>query len=142
MSPCVTTGRDANAGGAPYASVSFGPLLFALPIADTKDANTPDPAAKWQFALDAQGDKPDAGITVKRGPMPVKWDWPLESPLKLRASAVSIDWKPTLEKPLPSEPFAKGGPPEPIILVPYGCTKFRVSMFPVTQGTFKSEKQK
>ena len=56
--PCrrsIATGKDANAGDAPYASVSYGPLLFALPIADTKDANTPDPAAKWQFALDAAG---------------------------------------------------------------------------------------
>jgi hypothetical protein len=138
MSPRVTTGRDANASGAPYASVAFGPILFALPIPDGKDANTPDPAAKWQFALDSEGDKPGSDITVERSPMPGKWNWPLESPLRLRASAVSIDWKPTLETPLPSEPFAKGGPLEPITLVPYGCTKFRVSMFPVTKRTFKS----
>jgi hypothetical protein len=109
-----------------------------LPIPDGKDANTPDPAAKWQFALDSEGDKPGSDITVERSPMPGKWNWPLESPLRLRASAVSIDWKPTLETPLPSEPFAKGGPLEPITLVPYGCTKFRVSMFPVTKRTFKS----
>jgi hypothetical protein len=134
MSPRVATGKDANAGNAPYASVSFGPLLFALPIADTKDANTPDPAAKWQFALDAQNDKPNCGITVERGPMPDKWDWPLASPLKLHAIAVGIDWKPTLEKPLPPKPFAQAGHAETITLVPYGCTKFRVSMFPVTKG--------
>ena len=36
MSPRITTGRDANAGGPPYASVTFGPLLFALPIAEGK----------------------------------------------------------------------------------------------------------
>ena len=35
----------------PYASVSLGPLLFALPIAD-QDANTPAPGAQWQYALD------------------------------------------------------------------------------------------
>lgn len=34
------------AADAPYASVSYGPLLFAPPIADAKDANTPDPAGK------------------------------------------------------------------------------------------------
>ena len=73
--------------------------------------------------------------------MPGKWDWPLESPLKLRVRAVSIDWKPTLEKPLPAEPFAGEGPAETITLVPYGCTKFRVSMFPVTEKMIKPEPQ-
>ena len=138
MSPRVTTGRDANASGAPYASVAFGPLLFALPIPDGKDANTPDPAVKWQFALDSERDNRGSDITVERRPMPGKWNWPLESPLTLRARAVSIVWKPTLETPLPPEPFATGGPLEPMTLVPYGCTKFRVSMLPVTKRTFKS----
>ena len=117
-------------------------FLFALPIPDVKDANTPDPEAKWQFALDLQGDRPDFDITVKRSEMPVKWNWPLESPLKLRTSAVAIDWKPTLKAPLPSKPFAMGETPEPITLVPYGCTKFRISMFPVTEKTFESVKQR
>lgn len=138
MFPQVTTGRDANAGGAPYASVAFGPLLFALPIPDTHDANTPDPAARWQFALDAQGDKRGADMTVLRSPMPGKWNWSLESPLKLRVNAVSFDWKPTPERALPSEPVANGRPSQEITLVPYGCTKFRVSMLPVTERTFKS----
>ena len=111
MSPRIATGRDANAGDAPYATVALGPLLFALPIPDGKDANTPDPAAKWQFALDsAEDDKTSCDMTVERSPMPGKWNWPLESPLKLRASAVSIDWKPTLEAPLPSKPFARAAP--------------------------------
>ncbi len=137
MVPRVTTGRDANAGGAPYASVAFGPLLLALPIPDTRDANTPDPAARWQFALDAQGDKLGADMTVVRSPMPGKWSWSLESPLKLRVHAASFDWKPTLERALPSEPVAGGGPAQEITLVPYGCTKFRVSMLPVTERTLK-----
>lgn len=33
---------------------------------------------------------------------------------------------------LPPRPVAAGGPPARIALVPYGCTKFRISMFPVT----------
>jgi uncharacterized protein len=140
MIPRVNTGRDANAGGAPFGCVSLGPLLFVLPIADMKDANTADPAAKWQFALDAEEDQPASGVTVERSAMPGKWDWPLASPLKLRASAVSFDWKPTLEKPLPAEAIEEKKPPETITLVPYGCTKFRVSMFPVTRKTFKPEK--
>jgi hypothetical protein len=140
MSPCIATGKDANAGGAPYASVSLGPLLFALPIPDTKDANTPDPAAKWQFAIDARSGKSDNGIAVDRSPMPEKWDWPLRSPLRLRLNAASIDWKPTLEKPLPPKRIAKGKQTETISLVPYGCTKLRVSMFPVTESSAGASK--
>ena len=36
MSASVKTGRDNNAQGAPYATVSYGPLLFSLPIPDTQ----------------------------------------------------------------------------------------------------------
>ncbi|MCX6910918.1 MAG: glycoside hydrolase family 127 protein [Verrucomicrobia bacterium] len=129
MSASVQTGRDNNAQGAPYASVSYGPLLFALPIPDTKDENTPDPAAKWNYALDVQ----KAGISVERQTMPAKWDWPLKAPLKLRVNAVRCDWSPTPQNPLPVEPVARLKSPERITLVPYGCAKFRVSMFPVTE---------
>jgi DUF1680 family protein len=134
MSASVKTGRDANAQGAPYATVSYGPLLFALPIADTHGANTPDPAAKWKYALDAQGEKLEDGIVVERQAMPAKWDWPLASPLKLRANGVAIDWNPAPKAPrLPSAPVARREPSERITLVPFGCTKFRVSMFPMTE---------
>ena len=135
MAVSVKTGRDNNAQGAPFASVSYGPLLFALPIPDTKDANTPDPAAKWKYALDVQGENLAASIVVEREAMPTTWNWPLESPLKLRAQATPIDWSPAPEAPrLPAAPLAQRAPPEPITLVPYGCTKFRISMFPVTAG--------
>ena len=118
--------------------MSLGPLLFALPIPDTKDANTPDPTARWQFAIDARSDKPNAGIAINRAPLPKKWDWPLQSPLKLRVNAASIDWKPTLEKPLPPKRITEVSSTETIVLVPYGCTKFRVSMFPVTKSILES----
>jgi hypothetical protein len=138
MSVRVTTGRDLNAEGATYASVSYGPLLFALPIPDTKDANTPDPAARWNYALDVQGERLGADLAIERGAMPTPWDWPLASPLKLRASAVAIDWSPDPQTPrLPARPIAKGQRPESITLIPYGCTKFRVSMFPVTERAWK-----
>jgi hypothetical protein len=140
MFPEITKGRDANTAGAPYGSVSLGPLLFALPIADTKNANTPDTKARWKFALDAQAATPctDMDIFVERRPMPGRWNWPLESPLTLRVRAASIDWNPTLENLLPSKPFDGGKPPLWMTLVPYGCTKFRVSMLPVTKWAFET----
>ncbi len=150
MTACVEQGRDAASGppydgghhvtrvtipeegstrGVPYASVSYGPLLFALPIPDTTNPNTPDPAARWRVALDVQ--KPD--LTVERTAMPTRWDWPLNSPLKLRANVVEVPWNPDPKDPrLPLLPIAKSKPVEQATLIPYGCTKFRISMFPVT----------
>ena len=44
---------------------------------------------------------------------------------------------------LPAEPIVKRGPPERITLIPYGCTKFRISMFPITERVFqRSEREK
>ncbi|MGA2660271.1 MAG: hypothetical protein ABSH34_22470, partial [Verrucomicrobiota bacterium] len=150
MTPSVHRGRDAASGppydgahrptkvtipeetstrGVPYASVSYGPLLFALPIPDTTDPNTPDPSARWRFALDVQ----NPGVAVDRAGMPARWDWPLNAPLKLRANAVEIAWNPDPKAPsLPLLPVARSKPAAPITLIPYGCTKFRISMFPVT----------
>lgn len=131
MTPCILTGTDANAQNAPYASVSCGPLLFALPIPDTRDENTPDPSARWQFALNTR----NPGLAVERDAMPARWNWPLASPLKIRANAVPVDWSPSVEKPsLPPVPLAARGPGERLTLIPYGCAKFRISMFPVAAG--------
>ena len=115
--------------GVPCASVSYGPLLFALPIPDTTDANTPDPSARWKVALDVQ----EPGLTVERGTMPARWDWPLASPLKVRANAVEVAWNPDPKAPrLPLLPAAKRKATERLTLIPYGCAKFRISVFPVT----------
>lgn len=124
----VTIPEMSGKQGAPYATVSYGPLLFALAIPDPQNANTPDPAARWQFALDVQ----NPTVRVERRPMPVRWNWPLESPLQLKVDAVAIDWAPVPKAPaLPAQPVVAQQPAEQVTLVPYGCTKFRISMFPV-----------
>jgi uncharacterized protein len=138
MSVKIDTGLDRNSQDAPYASVSYGPLLFALPIRDTKDANTPDPAGQWHYALDVRARQPGSDIKVVRQTMPAKWDWPLASPLSLRANAVLCDWSPTFEHALPAGPIARPGAARTITLVPFGSTKFRVSMFPVTARLWES----
>lgn len=125
----VTIPEDDSTRGVPYASVSYGPLLFALPIPDTADANTPDPSARWQLALDVQ----EPHVTIERAAMPARWDWPLAAPLKLQVNAVEVAWNPDPKAPrLPLLPADKQQPSKPVTLVPYGCTKFRISMFPVT----------
>lgn len=114
----------------PYASVLHGPLLFSLPIPDV-DPNTPAQDAAWQYALDTDAGRPDGGITVERKPMPARWDWPLDAPVVLKAPARAFDWKPSDAQALPDKPVT-GTDSAVLRLVPYGCTKFRVSMFPVT----------
>ncbi len=114
----------------PYECISYGPLLFALAIPD-KDPNTPAAGARWKYALDNQAQRGGADIKVRRQPMPAKWDWPLAAPLVLEAPAKSFNWQPIDDQALPAAPV-EGGQAESICLIPYGCTKFRISMFPVT----------
>jgi hypothetical protein len=104
--------------------------LFALAIPD-KDPNTPVAGARWKYALDNEVQRGGTDIKVRRQPMPAKWDWPLAAPLVLEAPAKSFDWQPTDDQALPAAPV-EGGQAETIRLTPYGCTKFRISMFPVT----------
>jgi hypothetical protein len=104
--------------------------LFALAIPD-KDPGTPLPAARWRYALDNAPQRQGADIEVQRGAMPGHWDWPLRAPLALKVPARTVDWNPTEVQALPAAPI-EGGRAETIRLIPYGCTKFRISMFPVT----------
>jgi hypothetical protein len=47
---------------------------------------------------------------------------------------VVCDWSVSpKESRLPPKAIAKLDQPQRITLIPYGCTKFRISMFPVTQ---------
>lgn len=119
----------------PCESVYYGPLLFALPIPDL-DPNTPAPGAKWRFALDNNPKKNGNDIIVKRHSMNSPWNWPLDAPIILNVPAQQIDWNPTMGQPLPRTPV-QGDESRMISLVPYGCTKFRVSMFPVTQKAWE-----
>jgi hypothetical protein len=121
----------------PFASVYAGPLLFALPIAD-ESPNTVQPGAKWQYALDVANGREGSAIRVERHPMPASWRWQLEAPVTLRVPARTFDWNPTEEQSLPDEPVT-GGEAASISLVPYGCAKFRISMFPVTSKAWQTQ---
>ncbi|MDB6094870.1 MAG: hypothetical protein JWM32_2432 [Verrucomicrobia bacterium] len=120
----------------PYASVSFGPLLFALPIPD-ENPNQVTPGARWKFALEGKAAQSANSIEVVRSPMPAHWSWELDAPVRLHVPAVAFDWQPTDLQPLPATSVT-GGQETKIELVPYGCTKFRVSMFPVTPELMSS----
>ena len=105
MKPSVEIVRDMNDMGRRRAVVSFGPLLMAYAY-PAKDDNTIIGNAA-EPVLDPAS---VPGAQVVRKAMPAVWDWPLDAPVKL---------------------VAKDSAGRPLELVPYGCTKLRVSMFPV-----------
>ncbi len=115
----------------PYQYVTYGPLLFSLPIPDVNN-NQEDVTAKFNYMPTVTNNYTAQDVSVSFNPMPSKWMWKLEeSPILLKVKAKEIDWRPTQLQPLPSS-AVKGGKPTTITLVPYGCTKFRVSMFPIS----------
>jgi hypothetical protein len=119
----------------PYACVYYGPLLFSFPIPDI----SPDQevqGTRFNFALDVKPGEASRKITVERSKMPEHWSWPIDAPVKLSVNTLEFDWQPDENKVLPEKPVEKGTPVK-IHLVPYGTTKFRVTMFPVTKASFQ-----
>ena len=78
----------------------------AMSVARPGDARPSGPVREAVLAKDLD----PASIVVKRGAMPSVWDWPANSPLTLETTD------------------ADGAP---LVLVPYGCTKLRISAFAV-----------
>ena len=119
----------------PYACVYFGPLLFSFPIPDA-DPDNEVKGTKFNYALDVKPSDAQQQITIERKPMPEHWSWSLDAPVSLTVNAQEFDWNPTENKVLPEKPIEKGTTVQ-IKLVPYGTTKFRVTMFPVTAASFE-----
>lgn len=118
--------------GQPYEYVKYGPLLFSLSLKEI-DCNHVAPGQKFNYALDIKSAKDD--IQVTKTLMPRYWRWEYnESPIKLLVSAREINWTPTMLNPLPKKPLPKksreAGKRVMLQLVPYNCTKFRVTLFP------------
>ena len=95
--------------GRKYRCVDYGPLLYSLPLYDI-DENTVVPGQESRYSLAA--DNASLISVVRTGQMPEHWGWRIEdAPTTLQAPA-TLDGRDTT-----------------ITLVPYNCTKFRVSMF-------------
>ena len=115
----------------PYGCVYYGPLLFSQAIPD-ENPNKEIADVKFNYALDVTSYNIAGQVEIIRQTMPVKWNWSLDAPIQLKVKAREFDWQPTENQPLPDK-LVKKGESTFIKLVPYGCTKFRVSMFPVTE---------
>ena len=123
---------DSQMPSVPYADISCGPLLFAYPIPEV-DENTPQENAFWQYALDPKHVLDHVKVQRQRVPRP--WRWQVDPPVKITVDALRSSWEHDESFPaLPSPEKISVEKPEPITLVPYGCAKLRVSMFPVTDS--------
>lgn len=91
-----------------WSSVFHGPLLYALGVPE-KDENTPaDPSFRTDYRLDPKTAL--ASARVVRKSMPAKWNWPFDAPVRIEGVTA-----------------ADGAQ---VVLIPYGCTRLRMTMFP------------
>ena len=123
----------------PYQCISYGPLLFSLPIAEL-NANQQASDTKFNYALDIDTKQLLKDIEVIKKPLINKWSWEVaDAPIQLKVKAKEFKWEPSQMQPLPDAPV-KEKKVTTITLVPYGCTKFRITMFPITEENYILDK--
>lgn len=126
--------------------VERGPLVYALKMSEqwkkikgegryaTYEVTAKDP---WNYGLLIEDRKsPSASFEVVRSDVKAQ-PWTVEAaPIQLRAKAKRLpDWKKYggITGPIPWSPVRSSEPTEEITLIPYGCTKLRISEFPIAQ---------
>lgn len=124
-------------------SVGFqrGPLVYGLKIAERwqhqDDFVEVYPESPWNYAMleDSLRELSEHYQVIEKGPV-AKNPWNLENtPLEIQTKAVRLPGWTTYKDdagPIPwsPQPRPQGATPEPITLVPYGCTTLRISAFP------------
>ena len=122
---------DDELSAIPCADVVYGPLLFVYPIPE-QDENSAIEGARWQYAIDPARTLEKAEVI--RSEMVHPWGWPVDSPVKIRVNAIEADWVHDTAFPhLPTADEMTIGEKREITLVPYGCAKLRVSLFPIVK---------
>jgi hypothetical protein len=126
-------------------SVSRGPLTYALKIGerwersggtDTWPAFEVFPTTAWNYGLVADPAGPARSFEVvrKEGPLDPQPFTPGHAPLELRARAKRVAaWRQEangLIGEIPASPLRAAAPVESVTLIPMGCERLRVSVFP------------
>ena len=132
-------------------AIERGPLVYALQIdEDWKQVKSADafgeyyevrPKSPWNYALLEKAVKqPQSNFTVVRQSESTAYPWSQKgAPIQLRAQGKRVpEWQlyNEMSGPLPhSRPLIhlKDHPAEDIVLLPYGCTRLRITEFPVAQ---------
>lgn len=127
-------------------SVERGPLVYALRMREqwnklkgeglyaTYEVRSSDP---WNYGLLIQDFKnPGASFKIVTSQVEAQ-PWTVDkAPVQLMAKAKRIPaWKEYggIAGPIPWSPVASKAPVEEVVLIPYGCTKLRISQFPVAE---------
>ncbi len=133
-------------------SLSLGPLLLALPQQEEwKRVGGGEPFGDWEIRTSSPWnyglrrddiEEPAGAFDVVRGEVPEQ-PWASGTapgtlsagpPIQVGCVGRKVDeWQPygVDTGPMPWSPIRSGHPDEPLVLVPYGSTKIRVSEFPV-----------
>jgi hypothetical protein len=126
--------------------VERGPLVYALKMTEqwkkvrgegryaTYEVSSTDP---WNYGLVIEDLRYPSGSfeVVRSAVKPQPWTADA-APIRLKAKAKKLpDWNlyGGITGPIPWSPVRSSEPTEEIMLIPYGCTKLRISEFPVAQ---------
>ncbi|HBB92006.1 MAG: hypothetical protein A2X22_10700 [Bacteroidetes bacterium GWF2_49_14] len=127
-------------------SVDYGPLTFSLKIAENwvREGGSDRwhsweiyPASAWNFGLDPDPSNPSKSFEVVKKEYPAShMPWTPESvPVEIRTQGRRIpSWgmdETSLVQLLPQSPVLSTETPEPLVLIPMGAARLRISSFPV-----------
>jgi len=124
-------------------SVRRGPLWFSLKIGeewkryggnDEWPALEVLPTTPWNYGLEVDPAHPEAAISVESAGAPAYQPFALEAaPIVLKTRARRLpDWKwdGRMAGKMPAGPLRPGGAAEEVRLVPMGCARLRIAVFP------------
>ncbi len=92
------------------------------------------PTTPWNYGLEVDSARPEAAISVESAGAPAYQPFALEAaPIVLKAKARRLpDWKweGRMAGKMPAGPLRPGGAAEEVRLVPMGCARLRIAVFP------------